>query len=493
MRLEIGNSFCKLHDPDPATEDLVNRLLSYKQDFEAERRSIYGRKKRINYVLRNAKDKKTRDKLRKSLENCDSKLRWMKENEWVFWYKNQTFPTGHLNLVLEAFKKTGTTFEVEDLRRDPRSSVRLDFVTPPYEPRYYQKKMIDEGLKAQRGIFEAAVGTGKSLVMTYLIHELSCISLVVVPSKGLLNQLKNELSHWFGSDKVQCVSSSEVRKGEELKPIRVVTIQTLAALLKSGDLQNLVQDVEALYVDEIHHAGAVSYTNLLGSLDHVFYRFGFTGTFIRNDSRILDMWGFLSNVLYRYKAADAIEEGFLTPLEIRAYELTGVSHKEYKKEYDANYGNHSEFLNTVAQIVEANPEDQVLILVALKEKCGDVIHQYLNSCGIENTYISGDNSKEEITEAISSFNEKRCRVLVGSSVIGEGIDVRSTNHLVMAQGGKSEIVMVQAVGRAVRLYEGKHKAYVHDFYFSGTKYMTKHFKQRENIYLRNFDCDVRRM
>jgi superfamily II DNA or RNA helicase len=57
----------------------------------------------------------------------------------------------------------------------------------------------------------------------------------------------------------------------------------------------------------------------------------------------------------------------------------------------------------------------------------------------------------------------------------------------MAQGGKSEIVMVQAVGRAVRLYPNKKIAVIHDFIFENTKYMRKHFDSRFEIYKRNFD------
>jgi superfamily II DNA or RNA helicase len=75
-------------------------------------------------------------------------------------------------------------------------------------------------------------------------------------------------------------------------------------------------------------------------------------------------------------------------------------------------------------------------------------------------------------------------------VIGEGIDVRSTDHLIMCQGGKSEITMVQAIGRAIRLFDGKLMAFIHDFRFEGTNYMIKHVDDRIDAYLRNFQCKV---
>jgi len=60
----------------------------------------------------------------------------------------------------------------------------------------------------------------------------------------------------------------------------------------------------------------------------------------------------------------------------------------------------------------------------------------------------------------------------------------------MAQGGKSEIILVQAVGRCVRLYEGKEKAVVHDFKFSNTNYLAKHFRERLKIYTKNFNPNI---
>src|SRR5262249_36267663 len=150
-------------------------------------------------------------------------------------------------------------------------------------------------------------------------------------------------------------------------------------------------------------------------------------------------------------------------------------------EYDMNYCANPQLLEKVAEIVSGYSESQMLILVNKKDKCGLVIHEYLNSLGIDNSYISGDNDKDEINNTIRNFNDKNIRVLIGSSVIGEGIDVRSTDHLIMCQGGKSEITMVQAAGRVLRLYEGKAQAFIHDFRFEGSRYMIKHADEREEI------------
>ena len=418
----------------------------------------------------------------------------LKKNEWVCWFNNDTFPSGHLNIVRETIKSLGVYCTETDHRVVPTNDFILKWYNKPYDPRYYQHDMISLGIKEGRGVFESAVGTGKSLILAYILKELSVTSLIIVPSVALGLQLETDFITWFGKHMVETITTKNVRSGKKLKPIRIVTVQTLASLQKTGEIQSLVADVGALFVDEIHHAGSASYTNLLSAIDHVYYRFGFTGTFLRNDSKSLDMWGFLSNVLYRYPAHKAIAEGFLTPVEVTVHELSGKRSTSYPKEYDNNYCGSEQLLNKVKELCEqVRDNEQVLILVKNKDKAGKLFHEYLSAFGLHNSYISGDDKKEVINGTIKAFNEKKVRILIGSSVIGEGIDVRSTDHLIMCQGGKSEIVIVQAVGRGVRLFEGKTIARVHDFDFLNTKYMRKHLVQREDIYRRNFECDINRI
>lgn len=483
MNVEIHNSYCKLSGEVPSeARELVKQVLTYRNDIDAEVSQLFFQ---LNHAKRFNNGKKCQMLL--------ARIKQLKANEYVCWFHNDVFPTGHLNIVRESLRALQVKFTEVDHRTVPKNDFILKWNNKPHVPRYYQNDMVALGLKEGRGVFESAVGTGKSLILAYILKELSVNSLIIVPSTGLGLQLENDFVSWFGCHTVETIETKKVRAGKKLKPIRIATIQTLASLQKTGEIQSVVGDVSALFVDEIHHAGSASYTNLLPEIDHVYYRFGFTGTFLRNDSKSLDMWGFLSNVLYRYPAHKAIAEGYLTPIEVNIYELYGKQSRSYPKEYDNNYCGSQHLLNKVLELcTSAGDYEQVLILVKNKDKAGKIFHEFLEMHGVMNSYISGDDSKETINSTIREFNEKKIQILIGSSVIGEGIDVRSTDHLIMCQGGKSEIVIVQAVGRAVRLYEGKRVAKIHDFDFVGTKYMRKHLAQRKNIYQRNFECGINR-
>ena len=480
MEIVVDNSFCKVSgDISQDEEQLLSQVMTYKNDIEAEKGQLFFQMKMAKKYGQNQK-----------YHAIKARIQHLEKTEFVCLYRNKTFPTGLLNIAYEALTALGSNFKLTDNRQQPSNTAILRWNNAPWDPRYYQKEMIKLGLDAGRGVFEAAVGSGKSLVMAYLIKEISVKSLVIVPSRALSGQLYKDFSTWFGVQNVELLDAQKIRKLKRPKAISIVTVQSLGSLQKSGEFKEFAKHIDALFVDEVHHAGASTYTGLLTDLEHVYYRYGFSGTFLRNDNKTLEMWSFLSNVLYQYPAHRAIQEGFLTPVEVIMYNMNGRPNMKYQTEYDNHYCNNSELFAKVADITNNFSEDQILILVNKKDKCGLVIHEYLNSLGIENSYISGDNTKEEINGTISDFNDKKIRVMIGSSVIGEGVDVRSTDHLIMCQGGKSEITMVQAAGRVLRLYDGKIKAFIHDFRFEGSKYMIKHAEEREEIYVRNFQCPV---
>lgn len=480
MKLVVQNSFCEVQgDVHPDVEELLRQVMTYKNDIDSEKGQLF-------FQMKLARQ---HDNMRQYYA-IKAKIEHLEKTEYVCLYRDKKFPTGLLNIANEALNALSYLHEVVDLRQSPGQTAILRWHENPWDPRYYQNEMIQLGLQSGRGVFEAAVGSGKSLVMAYLIKQISARSLIIVPSRGLSGQIYNDFSSWFGAGNVQLLDAQKIRKLGKPKAISIVTVQSLGSLVKTGEFADFAKWIDAVYVDEVHHAGASTYTNLLKDLEHVYYRFGFSGTFLRNDNKTLEMWSFLSNVLYQYPAFRATSEGYLTPMEVIFYTMNGKPNIKYQKEYDNHYCGNPELLERIGDICQRFDSQQVLILVNKKDKCGAVVHEYLNSLGIDNSYISGDNDKDEINNTIKAFNSKQIRVLIGSSVIGEGIDVRSTDHLVMCQGGKSEISIVQATGRAIRLFEGKKKAYVHDFRFEGSRYLVKHADERSEIYQRNFQCPI---
>lgn len=474
-KIIINNSFCQLVGFPEALLALIKTTLTYtNEEVIRQKQMLYRQIQRAKYT-NNIKYLIVLKQKFKSLG--PDTVCWLNENN--------EFPTGLLHIVKE--KIGNANCQIDDKRKKPESSQIFRWNNRPPELRYYQKEAVDIFLQKGRGVIESAVGSGKTAMSVSIIKELSVNTLFVVTSSALLEQADDVLSSAFGKKNVQKITSKDIKNNKKLKPIKIVTFQTMHSLNKNGLLYSLLNDVEFVIIDEAHHSASQTFTSLLKSMEGIYYRLAMTGTYLRNDSKTLDLWGMCGEKIYEYSAAKATKEGFLTPVEFNIVTLPGKFNSNYQREYQENYGGQ-EMLKSIDNIIENKiPDDkQILILVDRKEKAGHLIYDYIKDKFADVTYVNGDDSKQNISEAIENFNNKKIRILIASQVLGEGVDIRSTDHLIMARGGKSEIAMTQAVGRAIRLYPGKDVAYVWDFNFSFCRYLNKHLNIRCDIYSKQF-------
>ena len=117
--------------------------------------------------------------------------------------KGGKFYTGLLPRVLQYLDKKKLDYSVNDNRSIKESPdmemVKLNLQTMridgnPLELRDYQLDALIEGLHHTRGIFDVATGGGKSIIMASLILSWNKKTLVVIDSKDLATQLRDELS-----------------------------------------------------------------------------------------------------------------------------------------------------------------------------------------------------------------------------------------------------------------------------------------------------------
>lgn len=480
-KIEIGNSFCTLIGFSEEEMKKVKSELTYTDeqalfDFEKYKRLYLGYKARRN---------------NRKAYGMMIQMNAAKDKIHVCLLKGDKFPSGLLEVVKDTLKALEINkVSYKDLRIPPEKELVLPWNHPNKDDRYYQSDIVTVSVDEGRGVIESAVGSGKTHMLMRIIRALGVPSLIIEPSVDLKNQVLADLELTFGTKYVEDLTKLKKGYPKRLKPIRITNIQNLTSLKNKGMLDQALEGVKLLACDEFHHAGAASYTDLLEDFNDIYYRFGFTGTFLRNDSKTLDMWGFLSKVLYSYPAVKAIAEGFLTPMTVRVHKIPGVGKTTYQSEYTANYCENINLIYKIEELLDDANGQQVLILVKQKEKAGNIIFEYLEQKGFNVAYVSGDHDKKYVSKAIKDFNAKKTKILIGSSIIGEGIDIRATEHLIMAQGGKSEIAITQALGRLVRLFEGKKVGVLHDFWFEDTKYMEKHLGVRLDVYVKNFGATI---
>jgi superfamily II DNA or RNA helicase len=500
----IRNSYCSLENFPQLVIDEVKSALTYKDEEVTQKKIQVLRNLKLSHAARKSggasgflgrKLAESGSSIESHISQLKAQLfRLEKEEMTCLLLPDGRFPTGLLGIVKEVLShsKSLVNYDTQDLRVRPDSEYRFKWKREPHEMRYYQQDMAGIAEAQERGVFESCVGSGKTLVMLNIVKNKRVTTLIVEPSLPLISQTKKILESAFGKSFIEVITTVNAKKKKKFKPIRLVTVQTLASLLNQNLLSRVLGDVQLLLLDEFHHAASNSYTELLPQIQHIYYRYGFTGTFLRNDCKTLDLWGVLSQRLYHYPPYKAIEEGFITPVEFKIHKLPGINRMNYQKEYEANYCGSAAILKEIHKIIqEILPNEQILVLVDRKDKSGLLIHEYLENRSIANSYVSGDDKKGVVNSAIEEFNSHKIRILIGSTVLGEGMDIQSTQHLILATGGKSEIKIVQAIGRGVRLHPGKTRAFVHDFLFEGTRFLERHLEQRLAIYANQFAGEVK--
>ncbi|HKZ00298.1 MAG TPA: DEAD/DEAH box helicase [Rhabdochlamydiaceae bacterium] len=382
--------------------------------------------------------------------------------------KDDHFPTGLYSRVKAFLAKKGIPYHEKDTRTPPRASLTLKMAIP-FAPRDYQLEAAKISETEPRGVFLMAVGSGKTCTAAMVIEKKKVPTLFVVPDTGLREQATECFSEWFGENNVT----------NNLLSKKLIVVSNIQKIMHTD--RKVFEKFKMLICDEFHHAAAKSYIKLNQWCKEAYYRYGFTGTFLRADGSDMAMHGVLSNVIYTKTASDLIEAGYLVRPHIHIIKYdTPRRNCDYKTAYNLIVQDYA--LNKIIAdiaIDEIKREKQTLILVRRKQH-GEVLAELIPKA----TYLNGDDPLELREKVKKKFIEKKIPCLIATAIFGEGIDIPSINTLINARFQKTEIQTTQGIGRALRKFPGKEKADVYDFLLTGQKHLQSHSVERIMTYRR---------
>ena len=78
-------------------------------------------------------------------------------------------------------------------------------------------------------------------------------------------------------------------------------------------------------------------------------------------------------------------------------------------------------------------------------------------------FLSGDDNLAKRTAVLNAVRNKQCKILLGTTIFDEGLDIPSADCLILAGAGKSSTRALQRIGRVLRKHPGKERAYIFDF------------------------------
>jgi superfamily II DNA or RNA helicase len=331
-------------------------------------------------------------------------------------------------------------------------------------------------------------------------------SLLEMREKKIDSILNPEAKYSPCDVRVEEVMSERPRKfsGAQDPNVYIGTYQSLEKWPKE-----FFQQFHTVVTDEAHGAKAKTITTILQkTFGHAYSRFGVSGTFPDDDTcEILTIQSVLGPKITEVSANELKEKGIITPMEIRCVIMNhndkefddriqiikrggnGKDAFELEKAYIHVSDKRLEFIKKIVEKCDSN----TLLLFHTIEYGQAIFNKLQNDISDkEFFYIDGEVSgkKREIIKKEMEVTDGKVKVLVASyGTLSTGVSINAIFNVIFTDSFKSEQIIIQSIGRALRLHSDKKKANIFDLVdvFDAnnmSNILFRHFKEREKFYIK---------
>lgn len=413
--------------------------------------------------------------------------------------------------------------EVDDVVMEKFLNEKLrpyDEYGKPIKYRDAQVRSVVEALRYDRVLLLSPTSSGKSLIIYSIIRMMQMKEsmankkvLVIVPTTTLVEQMYQDFGNY--SQKSQWSVEKNVHKiyyGHEKDTNKNVVVSTWQSLVDLPD--DYFKQFGAVIVDEVHGAKAESIKGILEKLTNCRYRFGLTGTLDECKTHHLVLTGLFGRIIrveYTHKMMERGEVAdlniemlflkhpkevcdFLAKLKAQPVEKFG---KKMKKLPSMKYQDEMEFIsqykkrNLFIKNLALNLQGNTLILFKYVEKHGQLLYDLITTdAKIDRKvfFVHGDVSGSARNEIRAIVEKEKDAIIVASyGVFSTGISIRNIHNMILASPSKSKILVLQSIGRALRMSETKTSATVYDIcddltYKDKPNFVLEHALERADIY-----------
>lgn len=369
----------------------------------------------------------------------------------------------------------------------------LKSLETPFETRDYQYDAIAHGIENKRCILLSPTGSGKSFIIYNLLrwyldnHEQN--ALVIVPTTSLVEQMYKDFEDYGFEVTEHC---HKVYSGKDKNTDKRVIISTWQSIYKLGG--DWFEQFGAIFGDEVHGFKAKSLSGIMNKAKNAEYRFGTTGTLDGTETNKLVLEGLFGPVFKVTTTVKLQENKQLAGLDIKVMLLkyhNDVCHmmqgKTYQEEID--YIVRSEKRNKFITNLTLSLEGNTLVLFQFVEKHGKVLYDMIKDKAEEDRkvfYVSGEvdtSDREQIRRIVEK--QKNAIIVASLGTFSTGINIKNLHNIVFATPSKSQIKVLQSIGRGLRKSDRDTVLYdvADDFHVNSHKNFTlRHSADRIKIY-----------
>lgn len=444
-----------------------------------------------------------------------------KQGRWdgrlrIFNITNHQLPIG-LSYKLKEFSDQGKysisfNYQIGELVSKEEFISFVESLNLPFPPYDYQLKSAYDALRNKHLNIQSVTGSGKSLSIYLVIRWLetkNIKTLLIVPKVQLVEQMFGDFLDYGWEDvEDKCCRIYGGQKRLLNKNVIISTYQSLYADAKKGQIgQDYIDfsSIEALIIDECHSSKNTSINTISKKTFNSSYRIGYSATYPEENSAdwftIVGTTGRIKQYTTYQKLQD---DNQIANLKIKVIKLN-YPQSVRKLNYETNKGNYADEVNYINLqssrmdfIVKliSKIEGNTLVFFIKKENQGIPLYNKIKN-ELPNKkvfYIDGSVSVSDRESIRSQMEASGDVILVGSfGCISEGTNIKRIHNIVFAASYKSEIKVLQSIGRSLRLWNDKEHATLYDL-VDNLKYIDKdhgiwysnstleHGKKRFDIY-----------
>ena len=328
----------------------------------------------------------------------------------------------------------------------------------PFPLRDYQYDAVTHGIKEKRAILLSPTGSGKSFIIYNLLRwyldNFDKQVLVVVPTTSLVEQMYKDFED-YGYDVQNDVHRIYSGKDKNTdKPIIISTWQSIYKFPKEW-----FANMGCVFGDEVHLFKAKSLSGIMNKCVNAEYRYGTTGTLDGTETNKLVLEGLFGPTKTVTQTRDLQVQGTLAQIKIDMLLLryhNDVCHmmqgKTYQEEMD--YIVTHEKRNKLITNLALDQKGNTLVLFQFVEKHGKVLFDMMRDKaedGRKIFYVSGEvdaADREQIRGIVEG--QKNAIIVASLGTFSTGINIRNLHNIVFASPSKSQVKVLQSIGRGLR-------------------------------------------
>ena len=328
----------------------------------------------------------------------------------------------------------------------------------PFEPRDYQYKAIAHGVEFKRCVLLSPTGSGKSFIiynlMRYCYEVTEDKILVVVPTTSLVEQMYKDFADYGYDVENEC---HKIYSGKEKVTDKRIIISTWQSIYKFP--REWFEQFGTVFGDEVHLFKAKSLTTMMDKCVNAGYRFGLTGTLDGTETNKLVLEGLFGKVYRVTSTAKLQEDKTLADLDISVL-LLQYDEKLCRENQPRNYQEEVDFIvtheprNKFISRIALDQKGNTLVMFQFVEKHGQVLYDMIKDLAPEGRkvfFVHGGVDASD-REQIRGIVEKQNDAIIVASLgtFSTGINIRNLHNIVFATPSKSQVKVLQSIGRGLR-------------------------------------------